>query len=172
VREFISRRRRSRERSRRYSSGMDAGPASVRRLEHGVIDRLTGGFANALFKLAYRYCCDPGCCLFSSSRTGCAADWRSNQRHYYPAFGSNCCGDVSFSSTSFTVGPAVETVLNFGGTHINFDFDASSLTIAFLGSTTPRSDPTGAFNCPSFTDATGDFGSISSSLAAPWAQCR
>jgi len=91
---------------------------------------------------------------------------------YYPAFGSNCCGDVSFSSTSFTVGPAVETVLNFGGTHINFDFDASSLAIAFLGSTTPRSDPTGAFNGPSFTDATGDFGSISSSLAAPWAQCR
>jgi hypothetical protein len=82
--------------------------------------------------------------------------------YYYDTFGTNCCGDVAFSNTSFLVGGGIETVLNFGGTLITFDFAAASLTIGFGGSTTPRSDPFGAFNGPSFTDITGSFGTIAS----------
>ena len=87
--------------------------------------------------------------------------------YYYDTFGANCCSDVTFSNTSFLVGSGIETVLNFGGTLITFDFAAASLTIGFTGSTTPRSDPPGAFNGPSFTDLTGSFGTIASISGGP-----
>ena len=87
--------------------------------------------------------------------------------YYYDTFGSNCCSDVTFSNVAFPVGSGIETVLNFGGTLITFDFAAASLTIGFTGSTTPRSDPIGAFNGPSFTDITGSFGSIASITGGP-----
>lgn len=87
-----------------------------------------------------------------------------NADYYYPTFGADCCSDVSFSPSSFTVGSGPETTLTFGTTPITFNFGASSLTIVFgAPSTTPRSDPPGAFNGPSFTDATGaNFGTIAS----------
>jgi hypothetical protein len=88
-------------------------------------------------------------------------------KYYYDTFGANCCSDVTFSSTSFFVGGGIETVLTFGGTPITFDFAATSLTIGFGGSTTPRSDPPGAFNGPSFTDITGSFGTIASISGGP-----
>jgi hypothetical protein len=92
-----------------------------------------------------------------------------NANYYYPTFGANCCGDVSFSPTSFTVGSGSETTLTFGSTPITFDFAASSLTITFgAPSTTPRSDPPGAFNGPSFTDVNGaNFGTIASITGGP-----
>ena len=90
-----------------------------------------------------------------------------NANYYYPTDTTTCCGDVSFSAPSFTVGTGIETVLQFGngpGASISFDFDTSSLTISFgPPNVTPRSDPLGAFNGPIFTDITGaNFGTISS----------
>jgi hypothetical protein len=80
---------------------------------------------------------------------------------YYPTFGSPCCSDVTYSTTAFQVtsGPAPETTLQFGAAPIAFNFDASSLTIKFLGATTPNS---AAFNGPVFTNLTGaNFGTLS-----------
>jgi|1185.fasta_scaffold90046_1 hypothetical protein len=80
---------------------------------------------------------------------------------YYPTFGSPCCSDVTYSSTSFQVasGPTPETTLQFGAAPITFNFDASSLTITFLNSTTPNS---ATFNGPVFTNLSGaNFGTLS-----------
>jgi hypothetical protein len=80
---------------------------------------------------------------------------------YYPTFGSPCCSDVTYSTAAFQVtsGLTPETTLQFGAAPIAFNFDASSLTITFLGSTTPNS---AVFNGPVFTDLTGaNFGSLS-----------
>lgn len=81
-------------------------------------------------------------------------------QYFYPTLGASCCGDVSFSSTSFTVGSSVETTLTAAGIPFTFDFSASALKIVIGGSQKFLSAP---FNGVFFTDTSGsDFGTVSS----------